>query len=278
MNENLNSSIITIPDNYSGGYPHRHDGVNAPKNYGEDLLLRDNTVNDSNTIFHGFLPKLTGNPQDYLRGDGTWGGPGSGDIVFDFAANVGATGGSTELTSFTNNGDILFVMVTASQGDTISSAPTYNGVSMTLLATLPSTTTWAAKVYYLIGPAMGTHNISVTMAGTHTGGGIAVSYLHTSQTSQPDASSASGSTTTTTHFTQSLITTQPNCYVIWFVLEESGLALTPDTGTIIRQNNGGNACFLAELSILKFAAGAVTLGVQTPSNTFAGVIISISPQ
>lgn len=64
-----------------------------------NLSLNDTTINNANTSEHGFLPKLTGVPNHYLRADGSWGavsatnlantGPG---VAAAISLNVGTAG------------------------------------------------------------------------------------------------------------------------------------------------------------------------------------------
>lgn len=89
------------------------------------LALTDITTNDASASKHGFLPKLSGNAAEYLKGDGTWGAGGGTTInptdgVIPYRSNsttfadsplyrvsstmIGIGGTSSSFPGLTNNG------------------------------------------------------------------------------------------------------------------------------------------------------------------------------
>ena len=225
----------------------------------------------------------SGDFREYIMLDGVWrqvGGDSVTGIAFDNAAVVAASGSSTQTTAFTVTGDdpILFVAIAGFATDT-PTAVSYNGVAMTLIDSTALSHTpgdaWTCYLYVLRGAQAGTHNISITMSGSRGDGAIAVSYKRTNQAIQPDASAKSGPTTTT-HYTQSVTTTEDNCWAVMAGIYDSSLTLTPDSGTIIRQVAAG-ALYFCDSAVAKSPAGSVTLGLNSASQAFTGVIASFKP-
>src|SRR5262249_2160663 len=89
----------------------------------------------------------------------------STSITVDNAASSTYNGSSGTL-SFTTSGTNRMLLV--SVAEVVPTSVTYNGVSMTKVTSTPSTSVW-----YLINPASGTHDISVTASS----GGFSVQAL-----------------------------------------------------------------------------------------------------
>lgn len=256
---------------------HSHTGSDSARVGGEDLALVDSVMNNASLTKHGFLRKLSGNSTDFLKGDGTWGAGSPTTIYYDNSLVCAASGGTTQTTAYTNAGNLLFVAVSGFNTDAPTSAPTYDGVTMTLLDTTSSANNWITYLYYLRGPSLGTHNVSITMSGGSGDGAIAASYFNANIVSQPDTNAKSGPTTTT-HYTQSLTTLTDKAWVIMCGNYGSGLALTPDAGTITRRVTGGSGvCYFADAGQIKTPVGSVTLGFTSSSQAFSGIIVSIKP-
>jgi hypothetical protein len=213
--------------------------------------------------------------REYIMLDGVWRvipGQQSG-VALDNLSVITFTG----VTPFAVSGPdpILFVAWAGYSGDTPTSI-TYDGIPLTLInSTSVTTVGWRCWLYYLRGPNIGTHDINITTSGGHGDMAIAASYIRTNQVSQPDASATSGPTTTT-HYTQSVTSVTDNCWAVMAGIFDSGLTLTPDSGTIIRKVTG-SALYFCDSAVAKTPAGAITLGLNSASQQFTGVIAAFKP-
>ncbi len=215
----------------------------------------------------------------YIMLDGAWrqiGGNSINGIHFDNSAIVTASGGVTQTTAYTVTGDdpILFIAIAGYFGDA-PTAVSYNGIALTLVDVTPVTTTgYICYLYVLRGASAGTHNISITMSGSHGNLAIAASYANTDQTAQPDASSVGG-TTTTAHYTQSVTSVTNQCLAVMAGIYDSGNTLVADSGTVLRQT-AGSVLYLCDSATPK-AAGSITLGLTSLSQQFTGVAAAFKP-
>ena len=93
-----------------------------------------------------------------------------GGIAFDAASLASFTGNTTTSFNHTCTGSnlLLFVTVTHRFASLVTvNAPTYNGVTMTLVAEpFESDGEFQVHLYRLIAPATGTHSVTVTFSGT----------------------------------------------------------------------------------------------------------------
>jgi hypothetical protein len=152
-------------------------------------------------------------------GNGTGTG-GSGDIIFNTASGVsnplvtldsttGAEGNTTTGVSWSHTignhpDEILIVAANAQAGSnpaTVTSV-TYNGVPLTMLATLSAAES-AGGVWYMVNPPAGAHTVTVTYSGTFGGvGAEATSFYNVDQ-----ANPIGGFNTQTVNFGTSVSTT-----------------------------------------------------------------------
>lgn len=130
-------------------------------------------------------------------------------IAYD--AQSSGTGSANPWTwSHTCSGTERFLVVAITSSGIAGTAVTYNGVSMTLLATVGIGVT---KFFYLSNPASGTNTISVS--GSSSGQqGCAVSYTGVDPTGNPSVTSLTDSGAATTTITNSINTTVDNSWVI----------------------------------------------------------------
>lgn len=215
----------------------------------------------------------------YCSDNSTWyasGGSGSTAIAYDTSTACTASGGSTQTTSHTVTGTnpVLFVGIVGNQGDA-PTAVSYAGIPMTLINSTTSSGNWILYLYYLRGPATGSNSVSITMSGSHGDFALAVSYTGASQITQPNASSVGGPTTTTS-YSQSVTTTVNNCWTMMMGYYSGSLNPASGTATVVRLTTG-STMFICDSATPQVIAGSNTLNVTSSSQTFTGVMASITP-
>lgn len=109
-----------------------------------DIALSDVTTNNATSSAHGFLPKLSDNTSQFLRGDGTWATPsGSGDVSSNTATSVdsevvlfnGTSGKSIKRASASGIAKLtsgVLSAVTAPSGDLVGTSDTQTLTGKTL--------------------------------------------------------------------------------------------------------------------------------------------------
>ncbi len=175
------------------------------------IVLGQDTTPTNLTVRGGIASgsNVGGGNITFQASNGT-GAAGSGSFVFQTAApgggitldNTSYTGGSGNITlSFTTgSGSNRLLMVQAETNASRSfSGITYNGVSMTQVATENSLTNddgvgAHVELWYLVNPASGTHNIVATMVGSGAGSLAAASFTNVNQTT-PLGTAATGNGT-----------------------------------------------------------------------------------
>jgi IPT/TIG domain len=137
---------------------------------------------------------------------------------FDNAADGGNNGGSTTSLTYsyavgTNSNRLLLVnLIGDSSADDISSV-TYAGTSMTLIKKVqPSGSNWH-YLYYLLGPASGTHNVVITAASSHFLISEAISWYNVAQSGQPAAFTTNTAAADVVSMTTSLPASSNNAIV-----------------------------------------------------------------
>ncbi len=140
-------------------------------------------------------------------------------IAFDSSVDGVNNGGSGTLTFAFNNvaGDIVCVGIagdTGSGADDITGV-TYNAVSMTLAQkNVASSINRNLYLYYLLGPATGSHNVAITISGSHYLLAGAISLSGAKQSAQPDANNTGLSAGPQTSLTTSVTTVADNCWTV----------------------------------------------------------------
>ncbi len=141
-------------------------------------------------------------------------------IAYVGSADLGNNGGSGTFTgAYTVGAGANRLLVVCFEGDVSGGADditgvTYNGVSMTLVDKRDAG--GAGRItylYFLLGPASGTHNVVITSTASHMLIPVAADYSGVKQTSQPD-NSTTNSTTYESNLTTVLTTIADNCWTI----------------------------------------------------------------
>ena len=127
-----------------------------------------------------------------------WAPPGFAGIRFDAASNSGVqTAQSTYSWSHSCNGGSRFLTVDIallSAGQTVTSI-TYNGVALTfIVAKNTITAVGRVECWGLVNPASGSNTIAVTLSGTITSAGTAVSYNNVHQTTPTEGTNGNEAT------------------------------------------------------------------------------------
>ena len=204
-------------------------------------------------------------------------------IAYD-TKNVATTGGGASSLTYahtcTGSDLILFVYTVNHSHLGTMTGVTYNGVSMTLIASNNASNNKGQCLWYLINPATGTNNI---VASKNDSSGwidsYSSSYTGVSQTGQPDAYVVP-SEETTTSYARSITTVADNCWITWGMCAGSGAALTAGSNTTIVQQAGwGGAHSVAGAAAHsdQTPAGSKTLTVTSSSQIFNSIMASFSP-
>lgn len=159
-------------------------------------------------------------------------------IAFDTATNGGFASGTSRTFSHTCSGSnrILFVHCGHNASSDIITGVTYNGVSMTQIATVSPTANRREYLFYLIAPATGANNVVITASGSTSIFGNAASYTGVKQSDQPDNSTTATSSTTPSETT--LTTVADNCWTILCTVMDSSVEPTASTNSTKRIQNG----------------------------------------
>lgn len=186
-------------------------------------------------------------------------------IGFGSAIDLGNNGGSGALSGAFNNvaGTVMWI---GGVGDSCGSgaddviAPTYNGVSATLVAKrtpASATSNRMAYLYCLNNPATGSHTLSVTSTTNHFLLFGAVTYTGAATTGQPDASAVSDSGANSASWPSALVTNADNCWVICLATQVN----VPGAGTGFTQRTKDAAFGTWQLGDSN--------GVITPAGSFS---------
>ena len=197
-------------------------------------------------------------------------------ISFDNANQQFLSSTSSNSFSFTNAGNIMFFGIGVRPGDPIN-APTYNGVSGTLIGQEAVSTFFKVYLYYLLNPTAGANTAvaSYTSATDQIYFSV-VSYKSAKQSGQPDASNITTQSSGTT-FTQSVTTVANNCWTVQYVFCNSG-GLSASTGSTLRGsilNSSVSAFFDSNGAITP--AGSTSMVTNSGNGITSGVIASFSP-
>lgn len=189
-------------------------------------------------------------------------------IAFDNSATAGAnpTSGSAFSFSYTTSGSnrILFVGIASLFGGDNVTAVTYGGAAMTLISKSAINGFGGSQqyLYYLINPASGANNVSISVpSGNELAVGVA-SYTGALQSGQPDASATNTATSSSTA-SVSVTTIANNAWVMAFICN-TGSLVTAGSGTTVRSNGTPSSTIpvgVVDNNTAKTPAGSVTLNV-----------------
>lgn len=207
-------------------------------------------------------------------------------IAFDAQSSQSNTGSSITISHTTSGSDrLLVVYIFGATGGYSVSAITYNGVAMTSLGS--NTTDARFKCYYLIAPASGTNNISITLSASMVYVVAAVSYTGVKQTGFPDNSSLAGTTASGTSSSKSLTPVANNCWMIAGCHIQANSGSTsgqPTAGASttrrVQINNVTNVYGIAALdnnAPINPAASTTLNGSSTNDNSWYWISMTIEP-
>lgn len=170
-------------------------------------------------------------------------------IAFDNSLTTSQTSGTTNLTyafnadpGGTGTNKMLFVGVTAAL---VTPTVTYNGTSMTLLASVVyNFGVQEGYLYGLVAPASGSNNVSITVGTATAIVSTAVSYTGVKQIITPDASTTSSGSGATSGATLTLTTVADNCWTIMYVRGAGGSVIAAGSGTTLRNSGTTTNNFL----------------------------------
>lgn len=199
-------------------------------------------------------------------------------IAFDAATSGGTLASSPGPLEWshtcTGSNGILFVLVT--NGSTVPTGVTYNGVALTKDV---ERLNWIGgddiSIWRLNGPASGANTVSVSWSGNQTVSGYSQSYTGAAQTGQPDAT-GSNSSASTTSLTVNTTTVADNCWIVSaFRCENPPMTAGTNTTQRLQAETG---FFGGDTNAAQTPAG--TYGqttTQSPAGAMGGATVSFSP-
>jgi hypothetical protein len=152
---------------------------------------------------------------------------------------------------------------------------TYNGVSLTKIDRQAQDATNKLELWYLINPASGTHNVSISSSETVDLWGGAVSYTGVAQTSPINTSNKSV-TGASTSYQLSVTTDVDNCWTVMGVLNTGG-DITAGSGTTLRENNTPSHLAILDSNAAITPAGSNTLIASDSNQIWAGIMAAFEP-
>lgn len=199
-------------------------------------------------------------------------------LAFDAASNgVNAVGtGLTYAHTCTGTDRILHtgVLVSGTTSDLISTV-TFNGDSMsrpTGAEIAYATNNTFLAVYELVNPDEVTGNVVITLSSAAGKRSCSLSHTGAKQTSQPDVV-GTGTQATSTSFTDSVTTTEDQCWILFFSSNDQGTTLDGTNYTHRTSSAGHNAGDGGP-----FATGATSQTANCGSSAnWSGIQIGIKP-
>lgn len=200
-------------------------------------------------------------------------------IVFDSTSS--GTSAATFNIAHSCTGSNLILIVTTSEDNSNGSVTgiTYNSVALTQIGTGVVSGSNTVRMWYLLSPATGTNNITITGSAGNTNMGVcAVSYTGVKQSSQPDASGTNTSGATVS-YSESVTTITNNCWTVMAGCALSGLVLVNSSKAFIRQQPEVTyrGTFYTDSNSEITPAGSTTSTVTSVSQSFLTIMISIAP-
>lgn len=195
------------------------------------------------------------------------------------AATQTGAGASPTYTIDPTGGNILWVGITIRSTSSITVAPTFNSVTMTLSGSTVGTSGIKNHLYYLANPSQASANVTFTHSGgdDYAIGGIWFSGA--SGTGIPDATGVAGPTAIGAGYSQSVTSVADSCFAVMWGDNSSGAALTGGANTTIANQPEVvfTGAFLAYSTAAKTPAGTFTLAFTAASGTAATCMSSFAP-
>ncbi len=195
-------------------------------------------------------------------------------IAFDASSGTTIVSASSVTWSHTCTGSdrILFVATYGNSGFTEFTGITYNGVSLTFIASEQYGE--RASLWYLINPASGTHDIVISAPTSRPMGGSASSYTGARQSGGLDASITN--LTTGSPITTTLTTVADNSWtVVGATANWSGL--TAGSGSTVRNTQNSGSLGIFDSNGPKTPAGSTSMTLSAGNNYMATVMVSFAP-
>lgn len=206
-------------------------------------------------------------------------------IAFDaFTGNTNRESVASKTFAHTVTGTNMFLLVGTlhAAGQTVVGI-TYNGVALSIVdSQVNHSPGFTLDLWYLFGPATGTHNVIVTYSAATDQMPMAISYSGVLQNAPADAYSYTSTTGNSTR-TETLTSTTDNCWMIWFGLDEYSVTVpTAGSGTTIRGHhtgtNGFGGLFFADSNGPIHPAGPHSLNIlPTSSADYMDDMVFLSP-
>jgi hypothetical protein len=193
-------------------------------------------------------------------------------IAFDSSASGAGTSTSPLVFSHTCTGSNLILFVSIGWGANSVTAVTYNGVALTKIAGQAQTGVSGTDLYYLINPATGANNVSISFSSSGLQA-VSASYTGAKQSGQPDSFNV-GNTTGATSLTVATTVVAANCWLVGGFAASAG-TIAAGTGTTQRQSIAGPS-FIGD-SNGTVATGSQSLQATDSSVNWAGIVASIAP-
>jgi hypothetical protein len=201
-------------------------------------------------------------------------------IALDTSVNGGLENSGTSTLSYshtvTGTNPILFVGVFGAIGSDLVTGVTYNSTSMTLAGKAEIDGDRWVYLFYLVGPATGSHTVKITASANTPLDGQSASYTGVAQSGQPDAVSSS-TIDNATSTTLSLTTIANNSWA--FLLDKTNVdSPAAGAGSTQRQSANGMGIFDSNGPVTPAGVKSMTAtDLGGGGSNFASVMMSFSP-
>ncbi len=199
-------------------------------------------------------------------------------IAFGHFTDGSFAGGNLTFAHDATGDDLLFVYTYNFSGAYGVTGVTFNGVSMTALATNVTSVhlSNSMSAWYLVAPASGSHNVVITQSGGATIFGQGISYNGTSAT-QFGATvlgvETSSTAVTSPFFTEAITTTTANSWVVMFIATTGGTVASGSNTTVRGTSSGFSFIGIADSGLLA-TSGAKSLVVNDANTDFQDCIMA----
>jgi hypothetical protein len=199
--------------------------------------------------------------------------------------NTQQTFNGSTVTSFTysyttGGSDRLLIVQLYWQNSRTVSTITYNGVAMTAVVS-PLDTGGGERhgMWYLVNPASGANNLSVTFSGTTPYVALLSSYTGIDQASPIGATRTETGLETGTSYSEALTTTTNDSWIVWGTREYAGRTISAGADTTLLQREATIYGMIQARSTSGAAAGSrtLTLTASASGNWFSDILAEIKP-
>lgn len=192
-------------------------------------------------------------------------------IAFDaFSTGNDLEPGTSPLTwTHTCSGSDRLLLVIG-KGNGVVTSITYNGVSLTKLASAADSSYGTLEIWGLLNPASGSNTVQVNWTGSQFVSMGSVSYTGVAQSGLPDATASNTNQTSVTSIATSITVVKAQCWIVAATICQGGFTITAGTGQTKRYQG------LSDNYMVGDSNGGVSPGSNSLTTNFSGTVASSS--